>query len=321
MRAVMITMALCASLFGLTSGLAIAQPPAPPGGDIAVFTSWLAGEFDNFQQISEQKENKVAAPHGRIHTIITPLVAPSVGTHVFLARESKLNDVDTPGGLHVYAVVRDKDVFVLKLFSFRDPAPVYAALKDPAARLEVALSQLQPLPGCDVTWRRDGDAFAGTQAPGACRVPRWPTTGTPATLVNTYRLTEGEFWFTAKATAEDGTVVLSQPGDVPFKLLRARSFVCWAALRKTNSEEYDGWRNLVVHDQGQWVPIPPDAGKSAKYAFELSQLRYAQQRPVMKLAIYEAGKELAVAYTWTEPDGRNIGMNLRWVQVGCKITP
>jgi hypothetical protein len=74
-----------------------------------------------------------------------------------------------------------------------------------------------------------------------------------------------------------------------------------------------------VHHQGQWVSIPPEAGKNAKYAFELSQLRYAQQRPVMKLAIYEAGKELAVAYTWTEPGGKNIGVNLRWVQVGCKI--
>jgi hypothetical protein len=39
----------------------------------------------------------------------------------------------------------------------------------------------------------------------------------------------------------------------------------------------------------------------------------------MKMAIYEAGKDLAVAYTWTETGGTNIGINLRWVQVGCKI--
>jgi hypothetical protein len=49
----------------------------------------------------------------------------------------------------------------------------------------------------------------------------------------------------------------------------------------------------------------------------LSQLRYGQKVPVMKLALYEAGKEQAFAYTWTEPESRKIGINLRWIQVGC----
>jgi len=34
--------------------------------------------------------------------------------------------------------------------------------------------------------------------------------------------------------------------------------------------------------------------------------------------LYEAGKEQAFAYTWTEPEGKKIGINLRWIQVGCK---
>ena len=40
--------------------------------------------------------------------------------------------------------------------------------------------------------------------------------------------------------------------------------------------------------------------------------------PVLELAIREEGKDKSVAYTWTDPDSGRIGINLRYLQVGCK---
>jgi hypothetical protein len=65
------------------------------------------------------------------------------------------------------------------------------------------------------------------------------------------------------------------------------------------------------------VRFRTEDGRDTKYTFELSQLRYNQKVPVMKLALYEDGKEQAFTYSWAETTSAKIGINLRWMQVGC----
>jgi hypothetical protein len=303
------------------AGLAQPAQPGPAEGGLALFSRWLTGEFDNFNQVFEQKETKVAVPHGRLHTVITPVAAPALGPLVFLARESPQNDPDRVGRVHLYSVFEAGGRITLRLYGFEDAAAVAAALNDPArASGPLPLDRVTPMPGCDVTWTREGDAFVGSSAPGACRVAAWPPAGKPVTLDNRYRLTADGLAFTEQAVDEAGTVVSAQPGGAPFDLRRARTFVCWAALRKDGTtDKYDGMMNVIMHDQGKWVAFRREDGSATPFAFELSQVRYGQKLPVMKLAIYETGKAPAVAYTWTEPEGTRIGVNLRWFQIGCAI--
>lgn len=297
---------------------AASRPQAGPAADLDLFCTWITGAFDNFQQVTEQRENKVPEPHQRLHAAISPLAAPHVGDRVFLVRESRPDDPHAAGHAHVYSVTAAAGTIVMRVYAFRDPHARAGTPADPAGASPLPADALRAVEGCDATWTREGDAFVGTVRSGACRIPAWPATRTPVTLTNTWRLTADTLALTTKAVDDTGAVVLSQPGDLPFVLRRARPFTCWAALRKDGSaDQYDGWRHLAVHNQGSRVPMPPEAGENAKFAFELSELRYSQQLPVLKLAIYETGNPQAVAYTWTEPEGRRIGINLRWVQVGC----
>ena len=299
---------------------AMAQTPAPAAGDLAQLAQWLTGEFDNFQQFFEAKDTKAPMPHERIHTVIAPVAVPVVGPHVLLARESALNEPERVKTLHVYSLVPnagDRSI-TLRLYSVTDPSVLAGFLTDPSKPIEVRPDQLTPMTGCDVTWRREGDAFVGAMQPGACRTT-WPKTGGAVTVTNTYRLTADEFWFAEQLTDEAGHMVFGRADGVPYKLKRARQFSCYAALRKEGTtDQYDSMLDIVVHDQGKMVTLRDGGGTATKYSFELSQLRYSQQTPVMKLALYEAGKEQAFAYTWTEPEGKKIGINLRWIQVGCK---
>jgi len=298
---------------------AMAQSPAPPAGDLPRLAQWLTGEFDNFQQFSEAKETKAALPHERIHTVITPLSAPGVGANVLLARESALNEPGRIQTLHVYSLVENPadSSTTLRLYSVTDTSVLAGVLKDPSKAVEVRPDQVTSMASCDVTWRREGDAFVGAMKPGACRTT-WPKTGGAVTVTNTYRLTADELWFSEQLTDEAGTRVFGRADGMPYKLKRARPFTCWAALRKEGTvDKYDGMLDVTMHDQGKWVTFRTEDGKETKYAFELSQLRYGQKVPVMKLALYDAGKEQAFAYTWTEPESRKIGINLRWIQVGC----
>jgi len=289
--------------------------------DVPRFLQLLAGEFDNFQQVSEQQENKVATPHGRVHTMITPLTAPSIGPHVFLARESQVNAPDIVGRAHLYDIRPAGDAIVLRLLAFADARAVVAALNDPAkAAAPLPVDTARPREGCDVTWRQDGESFIGSMTPGTCRVPSWPTTGKPATVQNAYRLTAAGLAFTETAVDDSGAIVFSQPDHAPFDLRRARIFTCYAALRKDGPEEkFDGMLNVLMHDQGKWVAFRREDGSPTKYAFELSQLRYGQKVPVMKIAVYEEGQQRAVAYSWAETTSKKVGINLRWFQAGCSV--
>jgi hypothetical protein len=279
----------------------------------------LTGEFDNFQQHFEAKETKAPAPHGRIHTVISPIDAPSIGSHVLLARESALDDPERLASLHLYSLVAEPGgtTVTLRLYSFADAAEVTAAFAKSGRAADLPLDRARAMPGCEVTWRREGDALVGSMAPGSCRAT-WPKTGTQVTITNSYRVTADQFWFSETLTDQSGQVLFGRTDGVPFKLMRARPFTCWAALRRDGAvEQYDGMRDVEVHDQGKWIAFRDEQGNRTKYAFELSQLRYGQKVPVLKLAVYEEGRDQAVAYSWADPKATRIGINLRWFQVGC----
>ena len=79
-------------------------------------------------------------------------------------------------------------------------------------------------------------------------------------------------------------------------------------------------RGITLHDQGGHVEIVTDDAEPRTYRLELEQRVYSGERrvEVLKLAVYgEDDDEKSLAYTWSEPESTNIGMNLRWFQAGC----
>jgi len=324
MRARALTIVPCLAMLMAVPALAAAQAPAPSGpasGNLALLERWLTGEFDNFQQFYEAKETKAAQPHQRVHLAIAPIAVPGIGGSLLLVRESALNEPDRIQGLHIYSLETgpaDGQV-LLRVYAVTDPAVLAGIEADPAKPVAVTPAQLKAVPDGSVTWRRDGDAFAGATAPGA-GTAAGSSTGKHVQLTSTYRLTADEFWFSERVTDEAGRLLSGRADGVPFKLMRARAFSCYAAmLKEGTTDKYDGMLNVAMHDQGKLVTFRTEDGKDTKYSFELSQLRYSQKVPVMKLALYEAGKEQAFAYTWAEPGSKKIGINLRWMQVGCSL--
>jgi hypothetical protein len=318
MRARALAAVWCVSVLAALAVTAAAQAPAPPGqaaGDLALLERWLTGEFDNFQQYYEAKETKAAQPHERVHLAIAPITVPGLGARALLVRESALNDPDRIAGLHVYTLEAGPAgaQALLRVYAITDPAVLAGLTSDPAKPVAVTPAQLKAVPDASVIWKREGDAFAGDTAPRAA-------TGKRSQLSSTYRLTADEFWFSERVTDETGRRLSGRADGVPFKLMRARPFSCYAAmLKEGTTDKYDGMLNVAMHDQGKLVRFRTEDGRDTKYTFELSQLRYSQKVPVMKLALYEDGKEQAFTYSWAETTSRKIGVNLRWIQVGCSL--
>ena len=86
-----------------------------------------------------------------------------------------------------------------------------------------------------------------------------------------------------------------------------------------NPDDLFSLRDLQIHDQGGIAEIPID---HKMYTVELTQLVFAHTIFIMKLAIYDVSiKDLdintkSISYTWTDPDAKRIGLNLRHIISG-----
>jgi len=87
-------------------------------------------------------------------------------------------------------------------------------------------------------------------------------------------------------------------------------------------EELYSLRNLEIHDQGGYVELDVDG---VDYTVELTQLIYADTLRIMKLAVYDMPlaevdiNSRSICYTWTQPDAKRLGINIRKVLSGWTL--
>lgn len=96
----------------------------------------------------------------------------------------------------------------------------------------------------------------------------------------------------------------------------------WAAIKRkvldpeAGDDEWVAMRGIEVSDVGTKLRLTGD-GEDTPFTIELIVITYEKTNTtVLKLALYEEGKDKAVTYIWGEPGAQRLGMNLRWIQVG-----
>ena len=128
---------------------------------------------------------------------------------------------------------------------------------------------------------------------------------------------------------KDDTLYFSNLGSIecdsscPYKAIKCRFFSGWIEYPNPNNEEdIYAVRNLEIHDQGGAVELDVEG---VDYTVELTQLVFAHKIFIMKLAIYDIPlKDLdinskAISYTWTNPEAKRLGINLRKVISGWTL--
>ena len=307
--------------------LSLAAGPAAAGSlqqDLEDLLSWFAGEFDNHLQVIEEEEaeSPPEQPHEWIHSIFQPVELPALGEHVFYVEQYTDGDPAKiyRNRLYTFSVNADEQAIQLTIHSFADPKAVEGAHLDPSKLAGLTADDVRSISGCEVYWKREAaDRFIGSIPDGACRVVS-QRSGKTLIIDDDLVLTPDEIWIGDRAEDEDGNWVFGNRAGIPHKLKRSRNFGCWAVVKAEGSDEWvSPARGLVLHDQGGWAAITSGGDEPRSYRLELEQRTYAGERQVdvLKLAVYEEGKDESLAYTWTEPGSINIGMNLRWFQAGC----
>lgn len=289
--------------------------------------SLFAGEFDNFQQVWKEREDKAAEVHEHIHSIFFPVKLPAFGENVFYVKQYMDGNPQKIYRQRMYAFSVDtkEQAIRLDIYSFPVDSLYYDSHLNTSKLAALTPSTMTKTEGCAVYWKRDGErnseAFIGYMKDKACNFVS-KRSGKRVFITDSLRLTRDAIWIRDEAYDEDGKYVFGNKAKIHHKLKRCRFFKAWLAVRlnepkEGEKEQYVSIRNVIMHDQGQRFQCIGDLdGKTyaSKYWAELSQVVYQTGLPVMKFAIYEEGKEKAVAYTWTNPEAKQVGINMRSVQ-------
>ena len=120
-----------------------------------------------------------------------------------------------------------------------------------------------------------------------------------------------------------GMGVFPEQKNIKYRLIRCRYFSGWLQYPLPKYEDSTYFlRNLELHDQGGMVELDVEG---VDYTAELTQLVYGHRIKLMKLAIYDMPLDSvginskSVSYTWTSPEAKRLGINLRKIVAGWTL--
>jgi hypothetical protein len=324
-----------AALVGLC-GLALAEgprEPAPPRAvqekDLRTFLSWFEGEFDNGEQVAFADGlgiPKDAVPE-RIHSIFTRVELPAFGPHVYYVEQYLDGDPAKIYRQRLYSFSLDEREQAIKLLIHipGDAKALVGAHRDPSKLQGLTPAATRSPPGCEVYWRRRGDAFLGDMKPGTCTF-KSERSGNAIVVSDDLYLDADEIWIYDRAVDSEGRYVYGNKAGIPHRLRKVSYFSCWLSVKRAGmaDDAQDAWtfdRDIAVHDGGEMVWVKTEA-RPARVGLKIRRPVWPSGPNQDSLVLYvhdEAGEQpdRAVSYGWADPSAQRLGINLRWVQASC----
>jgi len=309
--------------------------------DLARITNWFGGEWNNNEQVWQQKIDIDAAkaaskeatkdttdvdiiPH--THHIFAPVNAPKIGAHIFYVQQSLGPDFVTPYRQRIYSFSVDvaEAAIRLDIFTPNDEKAFINAHLRPEQFVALDASSLKSRPGCEVYWRYlpKANEYTGTMKAGACNFMS-ERLGKRIVIGDTLKLSESELWVNDQARDEAGNYVFGSKTNTPIKARKVRYFSGWIYIKHAGKDAKPTdtissfQRNVLLHTEGRKIPVMYNDGTPSPYVAEMALLTYQNTKTaILKLALLDKVTNKSVTYIWANPDAKQIGMNLGWFQMG-----
>lgn len=304
--------------------------PAWAGDDVELqadftrFLDWFPGEYDNHEQVWQEKLDKGADPHEHLHHVFVPVSAPAIGEHTFFVQQYLDGDPENIYRQRLYSFSLDESEAAIRLdiYSLQDEARYRDAHLRPGTLDTLSPADLVAGPGCEVYWTYQADYFRGYMKEQSCNVIS-RSSGQEIFITDDLKLTPEEIWIRDEAFDARGERVFGNPGGIHHKNRKVRYFTGWGGVKQAGpaaDQDDDQWhfmRGIIIHNEGQIYPILSAAGEPSGYSIQLARLtEQSTGTQVLKLGLVEDASGYTVAYSWANPGAQRIGINLRWAQVG-----
>lgn len=329
--------ALCLLVGGAAAAADTLREPPPPRAvqekDFRTFLSWFEGEFDSNEQVAFADELGIpsdAVPE-RIHSVFKRVELPAFGEHVFYVEQYLDGDPAKIYRQRLYSFSLDDAEQAIKLVIHIPPdvKALAGAHRDPGKLQGLTPASTRSPPGCEVYWRRRGDAFLGEMKPGACRFES-ERSGKTIVVSDDLYLDDDEIWIHDRAVDAEGNHVYGNKAGIPNKLRKVSWFACWLSVRREGVADGDprAWsfdRDVAVHDGGELTWVKTDA-RDARVGLKIRRPVWPSGPNQDSLVLYvhdeaAADPDRAVSYGWADPGAKRLGINLRWMQASCSQRP
>lgn len=309
-----------------------ATKPEPVALDtnLARLSEWFAGEWNNYEQVSLEKEAAPAggsAPiHEHIHAVFKPVSVPAIGGSVFYARQTLDDNPERLFRLRLYrfAVDAEREAIRLDQYSFVNEKAWKAASLDLTRLEHLRADELRFAPDCAVWFKYDAasERFVGSTDSGRCKIAS-ERLAKAVTVEDRIELGAEQLAILSTARDDAGRLVYGNPQGVAHQLRRVRYFEGWVAINtagrsaKPEDKSWRSMRQVRLHSEGRIVPITWEDGRRSGYSVQLARLTYQGDKlQVLVLKLLDDATGQSVSYAWTDPDGKRLGINLRWFQAG-----
>lgn len=302
-----------------------APEPVPLDVNLARLSEWFAGEWDNYEQVVQQRGQAASSPavrHERVHALFLPVSVPAIGGSVFYARQTLDDDPTRVFRLRLYRFAVEGDAIRLDQYSFIDEKRWRDAHRNPASLAALTAAELRFAPDCAVWFLYDSDKaeFSGSTREGACRVAS-ERAGRAVIVEDRIQLGADHLWILSRARDESGRLLYGNPDGIPHKQRKVRWFRGWVAINKAGADarpedrSFRTMQGLLLHSEGRSVPITWDDGRRSGYSVQIARMSVQGDAVrVLTLNLIDDATGQPVSYSWAATDSKRIGINLRWFQ-------
>ena len=257
------------------------------------------GDYDNQEQVSFDTTAALGAEIStpRIHALVAPVDAPTIGKHVIFVQEQYFSDNGPTHKQWLYSLRADVDAKSVRAVPYRLTAPLLAQ----GTLGDINAASASKIEGCDLLLGRDAGAITGTHASETCE---------DQTLAGKQIHISQDIFGVQPANS---TATLR-------KMERARWFACMIDVPKDTPNLSNHTQHyMTIHDQGGQYDFTHPDGRELTLLMR-NTWSYGMHRETFFIGVFEGGVTgKLLVYAWGEPGADRIGMNPGYIRIQCDL--
>jgi hypothetical protein len=181
---------------------------------------------------------------------------------------------------------------------------------------ELKRSDIQPTEGCDLVLNQEGDQFRGGTTGLDCLDEE-----RGVKLYVDYRIVIGSdvYWYRRRLMREsDDTLYEEVMGYNWFAPNETQLFTCRVDYSVSGKpSELRPLLRLDLHDQGGHARFTAPDGRKFDLSLHTEDWPFASERDSLLLLLEQPNDPDPIASAWTDPDAKQIGIDLGWMKIRC----
>ena len=255
----------------------------------------------------------------RVRTVVTQVNLPWLGSRV-LYLEEFLHDQPSVLRRQLLLRVETETVGARRArvfpYTFRNGERWQRLNLSPQLLSQLNAADIESTEGCDLVLNQEGDQFRGGTTGLDCENEARGTS-----LYVDYRLVIGSdvYWYRRRLMRESDDELYEEViGYNWFAPNETRLFTCRVAYSASGKpSDLRPIVRLDLHDQGGHARFTAPDGRRFDLSLHTEDWPFASERDSLLLLLEQPNDPDPVASAWTDPDAKQIGIDLGWLKVRC----